>query len=285
MDFEIYFPLFDDILYGSLRPELPANAEGHHYMARLQTQILPQTTPAGQYAIRFPAPVNSKTSWYSRQLINETNLYCADAVEFLSEITDERERSYWRDQILDKHLTSCLQIVGEQLRLKEYCWATFCNPTAEDGQETLSNIYIYHLLKVCVAKAFLEIQFLLPDVISWKQTEMQLYQGLAGEQPPVSLFLVKRPAQQLPPTTTGKKEQPVTTQKSYVDESTLQTITKEVAESQEEYLTVQDIAKIMKKDNRTILRRIESGKLKAIKDGRNYLIHRDDFEMYRDSLK
>lgn len=285
MDFEIYFPQFDELIYGNLRPELPVNVEGHHYMARLQNQVLPQTTTAGQYAIRFPTPVNSKTTWYSRLLINETNLYCTDAIEFLSEITDERELSYWRDQILDKHLTSCLQIVGEQIRQKEYRWATFCNPTSEDSQESLSNTYIYHLLKVCIAKAFLEIQNLLPDVISWKQTETQLYKGLAGEQPPVSSFLVKRPAQQQPSTTTGKKEQPVTTQKSYVDESTHQTNIKEVAESQEEYLTVQDIAKIMKKDDRTILRRIESGKLKAIKEGRNYLIHRDDFEMYRNSLK
>jgi hypothetical protein len=43
MNFDIYFPLFENILHGDLNPLLPANDIGYRYAARLEQMIIVPT--------------------------------------------------------------------------------------------------------------------------------------------------------------------------------------------------------------------------------------------------
>lgn len=189
MEFDIYFPLIEEILHGDLRPERPENADGHHYTIRLQKQSVTRIGSVGNYTIRFLKPVSPKCAWYYQLLRSETNSYCLDAVEALSGETNELIRKYMRKQILDDHLTTCLMRVGEMIRMQGYHLSELDSPAPDADRERLSDIYIWHLLKTCLVRAYLEVQELLSDVIGWKQTEELLCLGVLQEMPPVRRFL------------------------------------------------------------------------------------------------
>ena len=60
MNFDIYFPLFENILHGDLNPLLPANDDGYHYAARLEQMIVVSTKDTGNYGIKFQQPAPSE---------------------------------------------------------------------------------------------------------------------------------------------------------------------------------------------------------------------------------
>jgi len=61
MNFDIYFPLFENILQGDLNPLLPANDDGYRYTARLEQMIIVPTKDTGNYGIKFQQPAPSET--------------------------------------------------------------------------------------------------------------------------------------------------------------------------------------------------------------------------------
>lgn len=191
MEFDYYFPLFNQFMYEQLNPELPENSESQNYTLRIEQQIIIQGKQVGRFSLRYLKPVNLKCVYYLNLLQSETNLYCEDALAYIPTETDTRIRSFLRDQILDKHLTTCLERIGEKIKTEDYRLGELEHPVAAADRDRLSNIYIFHLLKACVAKVYLEIQELLIDVVSWKRTEELLYLGVVKELQPVKLFLVK----------------------------------------------------------------------------------------------
>jgi len=60
MNFDIYFPLFENILQGDLNPLLPANDDGYRYAARLEQMIIVPTKETGNYEIKFQQPAPSE---------------------------------------------------------------------------------------------------------------------------------------------------------------------------------------------------------------------------------
>gem|GEM_PF-1290909 len=194
MEFDIYFPLIEELLHGELNPERPENNDGHHFTIRLQEQSVSQTGQVGKYALRYPKPISPKCSWYLQLLKSETNGYCLDALNGLSTEKNEFVRNYLRKQMLDDHLTTCLMRVGEVIRSKNFRLEELENPAPDADRDRLSNIYIWHLLKVCLIKAYLEVQEILSDVVGWKQTEESLCLGALQELPPFKRFLISNPA-------------------------------------------------------------------------------------------
>lgn len=192
MDFDIYFPLFNEILHGNLNPERKENAITKNYSVRLQEQIVGCLQPMGAYSLQYLKPTNNKCSYYLRMLLSETNGYCLDVLTYLHTETDYRIRTYLCDQILEKHLTTCFMRLGEKLNAENYRLDELRKPAVGANLDRLSNIYIFHLLKVCLAKAYLEVQEQLRDVVVWRHSEELLYNSFVMDLAPVPTFLKKR---------------------------------------------------------------------------------------------
>jgi hypothetical protein len=63
--------------------------------------------------------------------LSETQLYCEEILEYLDGETDTRIRTYLRDQILDKHLSTCLERIGEKIKLNNYRLVELENPAVD----------------------------------------------------------------------------------------------------------------------------------------------------------
>lgn len=197
MNLDVYFPLFENILHGDLNPLLPANDDGYHYSARLEQMIVVSVKDTGIYGLTFQPPFNLKTRYYHRKILSDTLLYIEDTQEMLQSETNSKIRSFLRNQLLDKHLSTCLMRLGEKIQ-KEVLHIELLNDSSDQvSNNQLSNIYVFQFLKVCIAKAYLEIQDMLSDVVVVKQSEALLYTSLVGEQFPVKQFLKRRKAPEI----------------------------------------------------------------------------------------
>lgn len=205
---DYYFPLFEDILHGTLNPLLPVNVESYGYVQKLQEMIVVTAKDTGIYFIQYLKPPTLKARYYQQKILSETFLYIADMQEYLASETNLQIRSYLRDQILDKHLTTCLMRLGEKIQKEKLQLKDLIEPSADADNNRLSNIYIFHLLRVCLTKAYLEIQELLHEVLAYKQTEEWLYTSLAGQITPVRLFLKKHEKTQKPAKVSNSTNQP-----------------------------------------------------------------------------
>lgn len=193
MDFELYFPLFDKILQGNLNPSLEINAEGVGYHTRIQEMIFVPAEDTGIYKSVYLAPFSFKTRYYHKLLSAEVYAYIAEMQEITGNETDSRVKAFLRNQLLDKHLTTCLKRLGEYCRERNYRLQKIVTPDTQTDNNHLSDIWIFHFLKVMLAKAYLEIQFMLKDVVHSNYNEEQLYVTLFGETLPVQRWLKKIP--------------------------------------------------------------------------------------------
>ncbi len=285
MKTDIYFPLFQQIMRGGLNPHKPENEVGQNYTLRLQEQIVASYTSVGVFGLTFLKPLNEKCTYYQRMMVPETLGYCEDMLEYLSDHTDERERSYLRHDILDGHLATCLKYIGDVIKEKKYRLEELTQPAVEADWDRLSNIYIFHLFKVCVAKAYLEVQAQLADVVVWKYTETVLYSSFVEELPPVRCFLKKLTEEQINCRIKNKvlvkeseafkgnesltKESPSEENAKKQNTTVNGIVEKGFAET---CYTVKEIGKKLNRTETTILRNIKSEKIPASFDGSMYWI-------------
>jgi predicted DNA-binding transcriptional regulator AlpA len=154
----------------------------------------------------------------------------------LQEEGNSKIRAFLRNQLLDKHLTTCLMRLGEKIQkeaLHIELLTEQTNPPLSNNQ--LSNIYVFQFLKVCLAKAYLEIQDMLVDVIAVKQSETTLYTSLAGEQFPAKEFLSRR-------------------KPSEAQQETLANAITNVAVSKETHYTTKEVLAVLGCSDSTLLR-------------------------------
>ena len=189
---DFQFPLYSEILYHSLNPNLASNADGKKFTILLQDMESSPLAEKGTYHMHYLRPISTKSAYYERQLLRETAIYCESVCEMLAAEKDDRMIAYLRDQIVDKHLTNSLQRLGEVIAEYGYQLEELENPSNSTDRERLSSVYIFHLLKVCLAKAYLEVQEVLEHHVSRTMSEEDLYLQLVGELPPVRSFLVKQ---------------------------------------------------------------------------------------------
>jgi len=291
MKTDIYFPLFQQIMRGGLNPHRPENEVDQNYTLRLQEQIVASYKSVGVFGLTYLKPLKEKCTYYQRMMVPETLGYCEDILAYLSDHTDERERSYLRHDILDGHLATCLKYIGDVIKEKNYRLEELTHPAAEADWERLSNIYVFHLLKVCVAKAYLEVQTQLSDVVTWKYTEAVLYSSFVREVPPVRCFLKKLTKEQIDCRTKTKLQ--VEDNKTFTKENPSEAIVNNpdtVVNSivpkgfAETCYTVKEVAKKLNRTETTILRNIKSEKIPASFDGSMYWIDREWFDAYLATL-
>ena len=279
MNFDYRFPLFDDILHGRLSPLLQDNAANTDFKQRLEEQMIEASKDMGSYKLSFIKPQHPKAEYYRRMLLSETFQYCNDLLDYLQDKRNLKIRAYLRNLILDKHLTSCLKRLGEQVNSCQLSLNLLTSIPSDVSIESTTNCYVFQLLKVCVSKVYLEVQNEFADLISIPQSESMLYAAYLNELPPIRTFLSKRPERDK-----AESRQKETVNQAPKDQSTTQASALEVEKPSTEFMLVQDAALKLKVSDKTIRRRLESGELKGKKDKGKWLIDKTAFESYLNIL-
>lgn len=280
MNFDYRFPLFDDILHGRLSPLLQDNAANTDFKQRLEEQIIESTKDMGSYKLSFIKPQHPKAEYYRRMLLSETFQYCNDLLDYLQDKKNLKIRAYLRNLILDKHLTSCLKRLGEQIDSCQLSLNLLTSaPPSDVSIESISNCYVFQLLKVCVSKVYLEVQNEFADLISIPQSESMLYAAYLNELSPIRTFLSKRPERDK-----VESRQKETVNQAPKNQPTSQAPVPEEEKPSTEFMLVQEAALKLKVSVKTIRRRLESGELKGKKDKGKWLIDKTAFESYLNTL-
>lgn len=272
MNFDYRFPLFEGLIQGNLNPLSAQNAATTDYSLRLTEQIIDSAPGCGGFSVRFPKPAHPKQEYYLRLLINETNAYCADLISVLEGETDANIRAYLRDRILDKHLTTCLKRLGELIKEAHLPVSLLGHAALCDSAEDYYNAWVLHLLKACVAKAYLEVQRVLADVVIHPQTESGLYCTHLNELPPVQTFLLKHKEETRPPAKNA------CTSPTELKNQEAEPPTEKHGMGDEEFLLVEEVSAMLRIGKRTVLRRVASGEIKAIKNKGKWLIYKTALE-------
>ena len=189
---EYRFPLFDNIVYGSMSPFSTSNSFEAFLLEEEPHVRVKAEADNGIFVLSYPKPLNLKCSFYYHRIIRETVSYCNDLRKDFSTLSDSDIRAYRRLTLLDRHLKTALIKTGEVLREYQLSTADFLAPTPGADAEKLSNSYIFHLLKICLAKAYLEVQSILEHRPAKHVDETYLYTAFTGETPPVKIWLRKR---------------------------------------------------------------------------------------------
>jgi hypothetical protein len=272
MNLDYRFPLLDDIVLGGLNPLLPENHASTDFKQRMEEQILEPAKDAGHFKISFLKATHPKEEYFRRKLLSETLLYCNELTEVLEEEKQPEIRAYYCDKILDRHLTTCLKRLGEFIQSGELTLKKLKEPNENVTPDTLANIYILHFLKVSVAKAYLEVQKALSDRVRVILTETMLYADYLNETPPIRTFLTYVPEIVRPEIQTVKPIKPSESVSINQEKETAPVVFHE-----NDFMLVSEVAKILKKDERTIRRRLKDSKIKGRKEGSNWLIYRKEF--------
>ena len=278
MNLDYRFPLFDTILQGRLNPLLSENNADAGFRLRLQEQIVESAKDEGCYTLSYVKWAHPKTEYYRRLLLGETFAYCNELTTHLRAESNKQIRAYYREMILDRHLVTCLQRLGEVISKSGLKLSSLSQTAPEDTTDSLANCYVLHLLKVCLAKAYLEVQQVLADVVQIPQTEMMLYSAYLHELPPVRTFLVKKPEG------IRKQENERHSEKPEVEKS-IDSATGSGGMSETAYLLVKEAAVALKASEKTIIRRLQTGEIKGVKDKGRWLIDKAAFKSYLNGLK
>lgn len=271
---ELRFPLFDKIMTGSMHPFNTSNS----FRAFLLTDekfVIPDSVPDdGVYSLAFPKPPNPKCSFYYHRLVNETVDYCNELCTEIRKHTDPDIRAYLRLKLLHEHLKTCLIKTGEVLHEHQLLITDFMTPQQGVDIEKLSNSYIFHLLKVCIAKAYLEVQHVLGVLQGEYIDETGLYTGFAFEMPPVKCFLKRHK------TMLKKETLPEILTHNIRDLSTEKVSKTELHNKEEKTYKIKDLVKKLNAESRTIRRWLNDGKIIGRKTGKIWQVTEDNLNVF-----
>jgi excisionase family DNA binding protein len=272
MHIDYRFPLFDALMQGELNPLRGENHARQNYLQRLQEQVTASEPDRGVYRLTFIRWLHPKTEYYSRLLVGETYAYCNELKAYLKAEQDSSIRAYLRDMILDKHLTTCLQRLGEFIRLHQLTLSRLINPSPEDTPDDLANCYVFQLLKVCVCKAYLEVQTTLSREVVYPLNETMIYTGWLQELPPIRTFLTRQAGSTQENPDRKKKEKEVKQPVVAENEQNHMTIL--------DYMTVKEAANILRMDERTVRRMLEKGTIAGVRMQKVWRIDKVSFTRF-----
>lgn len=271
------FPLFDNILFGGMHPNIASNRIDAFLFDEEQRIEVQAVADKGAYSLVFFKPLNDKCRFYYQRLIAETYWYCNELLEEIGAQSDTEVRAYWRLTLLDRHLKTLLIKTGEEMREHNYPDYDFIAPPKDVDNEKLANSYVFHLLKVCLAKAYLEFQNTLGATPGKQMDEATLYTALVGEMPPVKCFIKKRPAIA---GVQSKKPDQFTTE--FKPETKAESSTGAVVEK---ILSIKELSGMKLGDERTIRRWIEKGEIKGFKLGKKWFVTETELNHYLEKSK
>lgn len=269
---DIYYPLFEEVLNGKQSPEKAENADGVHFVQKMQRQVVQPARYKGAYQLSFFPATTAKGRYYEQLLLRELDSYCCDIAEALYGEKSEELLRYRRKQLLSDHLTTSLIRLGEHLKRRGYRMSDLQSTSDGISGEHYVNSYIYHLLKFCLIKAYLEIQHLLSPIIVSPLDERILRTTLVGEEYPiVQLFL-----QRLPQNVNHKS----------VGSTPNNASEKETKPSElvRPFYNAKEVCEILKISDSTLSRRVKEGVIFAIKEGKSHRFPKKELDAYVERL-
>lgn len=272
MDSLYHFPLFGEILQGALNPQLPSMHADTDYKERIEQQIIVPATDNGRYLIRFWETTHTKQEYYRRLLLSETFGYCHDMTALLAAVTNPQIRSYYRHSLLDQHLSTCMRRLADKMQQEGLNHSQEQLREQHAGMDAYCNEYVFQLLKVCLAKAYLELQHCLTDVVSYHYDEKGIYSTFFNETVPVRSYLqvdVKSRPERVP------NERPV----SCVAENR-EGLTPVAEALKAEKYTTAEVAELLRLDERTVRRYLNNGQLKGTRLEQKWLVFQADLEHF-----
>lgn len=276
---EFRFPLFDKIMTGSMNPFNSSNSFRAFLFSEERFITPDRVSDKGVYTLIFPKPPNRKCSFYYERFVNETVDYCNELCYEIRKQSDPDIIAYLRLKILQEHLKTCLIKTGEVLQEHQLLIADFMTPPQGVDFEKLSNSYIFHLLKVCIAKAYLEVQRVLGLLPGDFMDEAALYSGYAGEMLPVKCFL-KRNITKLK----NKNFDAINSDNKHG--LTTEKVTKtEMNKTVEKSYKIKDLEKILHANSRTIRHWMKNGKIKGEKTGKIWYVTETNLNKYLQNNK
>lgn len=292
------FPLFESIMHGSLDPLAPAMAASSNYEQRILDQIVDAEKDNGIYSISFVAGRHLKEKYYRRLVLAETIAYCNEWLATFAAEDNSNILAYYRDSILDKHLKACMMRLHEKMlaaNLQHSQWLTH-SPNDDVDTETRCNAYVLHLLKVCLAKVYLDFQQALLPVVKLKLNEAELYCNYFGEPAACKTWIslkANHPANKLstePQTAANNNKLQTTMPKAYAPSTDnacvaaspmAETLSTALQVQEDLYLKVSDVCRITGLSVRTIRSYLNDGKLKGAQlNGKVWLIKQSDLNEF-----
>ena len=111
--------VLDRILRKGLSPWLEENKIGVKFYSLLAEMPRRADQFAGLYDIDFYRPLNSKTEYYQKLILNEINVFCNKIKSLLDEDSDNNWQKYWCNDT-QKKLESALRDVGKLISDYQY---------------------------------------------------------------------------------------------------------------------------------------------------------------------
>jgi hypothetical protein len=152
--------IFNQILYNTLRPWLDINKPDEKFEPMIRE--LPTIEPHFHqtYEFDFIRPFNSKTRYYHKLIVNETNDYINHILKLIKADTDPNLMLYWLNDTLNKKLKTLLKDTGKLIKDNDL-HLEYINPHKIIFKEDIdhkTDTYIIQLFKTALIKAYLEIQ-------------------------------------------------------------------------------------------------------------------------------
>lgn len=269
---DIYYPLFEEILHGQLSPERGENADGLHFTRKLQKLLVGRNRFTGVYQLWYYDASSAKEQYYRTILLQELDGYCFDVVEELKQETNVDVLRYRRKQLLSDHLTTCLMRLGERIRTGGYALSCLASDTPGVSTEAYANSYVYHLLKCCLIKAYLEIQNVLERVVASPIDEKMIRATLVGESLPIDRLYLQRnkiiaeKGVKIPPRQASPPKEPN-------------------APVASPFYTTAEVCELLRLSESTVNRRVLAGELHAVKVGKAYRFPKEEMDHYLNELK
>lgn len=294
------FPLFESIMHGSLDPLAPAMAASSNYEQRILDQIVDAEHDKGIYSISFVTSRYLKEKYYRRLMFTETIAYCNEWLATFAAEDNSDILAYYRDSILDKHLKACMMRLHEKMLDAGLHRQDLLLPekALEVDAEMRCNAYVLHLLKVCLAKVYLDFQQALLPVVKLKMNEAELYCNYFGELAACKTWILLKAnrlvnhlsteAQTAPsnklPTTLPKAYAPSTETSSVAASPTAEPLSTSVQVQDDLYLKVSDVCQKTGLAERTIRKYLSEGKLKGSQpNGQLWVIKQSDLQQFMEN--
>jgi len=189
----------DNIIYDSLRPWLDENKIEDKYYTLLDEVNVVEPSFQPLYAFAFYRPIDIKTQYYEKIIINSANEYCNKLIELIKEDGNEKIQKYQLGDILKKKLPKRFAEISKIIKERQYDIQLINPKTSNFGMDEnhKTETYIIQLLKTAYLKIYLEIQdqfkSLIPKINLMEYIPDDIYIRFLKEAVPNDIFLKQAP--------------------------------------------------------------------------------------------
>jgi len=159
--------ILDKILYHGLQPWLDKNSIDEKFTSMLTEIKEIQSDFQETYQIEFQRPINSKTKYYSKLILNAATKHTNELIALIKDDDNLQLTKYWLNDTLNKKLKTRLKDIGKLIKERDFS-LSYIDPKKsvfDQDQNHKSDTYIIQLLKLAYMKIYLEVQEAFDELI------------------------------------------------------------------------------------------------------------------------